>query len=130
MATPAQYARTSLRACQEGNKTFCLKEAHVAVGIARLPTGRGGAREVLCGSQASWLGDSRALRFWDIVSSTALRDIRRKSGRWIRKSSEVERKNMYPRAVRLKQKAGVSLGAGVVVGAAMMGTRTGEGEEG
>jgi hypothetical protein len=34
------------------------------------------------------------------------------------------------RAVRLKQKAGVSLGAGVVVGAAMMGTRTGGGEVG
>lgn len=29
------------------------------------------------------------------------------------------------RAVRLKQKAGVSFGAGVVVGAAMTGTRTG-----
>lgn len=47
--------------------------------MARLPTGREGEREVLVGSQASLLGERRALRFWEIVSSTALRDIRRKS---------------------------------------------------
>ena len=86
---------------------------------------------MLCGSQASLLGERRALRFWEIVSSTALRDMRRKSGRCVRRGrigqqSRVE--ECVPcRAVWLKQKAGVSFGAGVVVGAAMVGTRTGGG---
>lgn len=47
----------------------------------RRPVGRGRLREVLVGSKPDVLGDKRAFRFWEIVSSTALREMRRKSDR-------------------------------------------------
>jgi hypothetical protein len=73
-----------------------LKAVHAAAGMARLPVERGRERDVSCGSHASWLGDRRAFKFWEIVSSTALRDIRRKSGRCVRGCSERKWKNAYP----------------------------------
>lgn len=79
VATPAQKLSTSERLCQLGNSTLSLKSRHFAAGNARLLAERAWRSAVELGSKGVAPGVARALRFWLIVSSTADRDIRRKS---------------------------------------------------
>ena len=69
----------SLLLCQEGKRTWFLKVSQEDVGIGRRPVGRGWDWEVEEGSQGWEPGVTRAFRFWEIVSSTAVLEVRRKS---------------------------------------------------
>lgn len=94
VATRVQYVKTSLRACQLGNRTASVKVLQDICGMGSRPLRLGWRVEVEEGSKPRCAGVRRALRLVEMESSIWERERRRKS----------RRKRV------LKQKMGVSVG--------------------